>query len=233
MNLTMKRVMVVVAHPDDEVLGCGSMVQKILHEGGSVRIMIMGEGSSCRFPRHQIDSEEVKNVIQQRRSFADKALTVLGVKDAVFGDLPCGRFDSIPIIDIGKRIEEQIADFQPDTIISHFNNDANSDHRLTINAVIAATRPVPEACVKTVLSCEIPSSTEWRFVETFKPNFFVNADSYIDKKIKAFDYYFPTEGREFPFPRSEEGILTLARYRGMQVGLNYAEAFEIVRSISS
>jgi LmbE family N-acetylglucosaminyl deacetylase len=231
MTTGMNKVLVVVAHPDDEVLGCGATIDKIVRSGGQVRVLVLGEGSSCRYPREMIDSEQIREDIAQRRRFADAALAVLGVSDAVFGDLPCGRFDTVPIIDIGKKIEAQITDFQPDTVITHFVGDANSDHRITLNAVIAATRPIPRGGVKTVLSFETPSSTEWRFVESFQPNFFVNVTAHIDQKIKAFDCYSETEGRPFPFPRCTEGLRTFAKFRGMQVGVDYAEAYHLVRTI--
>lgn len=231
MNVTMNRVLVVVAHPDDEVLGCGATIHKIIRGGGVVRVLVLGEGSSCRYSKDMLGSEQVRTEISQRRQFADEALAVLGVVDAVFGDLPCGRFDTVPIIDIGKQIEAQIADFRPDTVITHFGGDANSDHRLTFNAVIAATRPVPRGVVKTVLSFETPSSTEWRFVDSFQPNFFVDISDLIGQKIKAFDCYAETEARPFPFPRCAEGLRTYAKFRGMQIGVGYAEAYQVVRAI--
>ncbi len=227
----MTRVLVVVAHPDDEVLGCGATIHKIIRGGGIVRVLILGEGSSCRYPKEMLESEQVRLDIAQRRRFADNSLAVLGVTDVVFGDIPCGRFDSVPIIDIGKQIEMQIADFRPDTVITHFVSDANSDHRITFNATIAATRPVPQGIVKTVLSFETSSSTEWRFVDVFRPSLFVDVTDHIDTKIKAFECYMPTEGKPFPFPRSEIGLMTLARYRGMQAGVCCAEAFEVVRCV--
>jgi LmbE family N-acetylglucosaminyl deacetylase len=231
MNGKMDRVLVVVAHPDDEVLGCGATICKIICNGGAVRVLILGEGSSCRYPQQMLGSDQVCHEMLQRRQFAEEALTVLGATDAVFGNLPCGRFDTTPIIDIGKQIEIQIADFQPDTVITHFAGDANSDHRITFNAVIAATRPVPKGVVRTVLSFETPSSTEWRFVDAFAPNFFIDVTEYIDLKIKAFDCYSETEARPFPFPRCEQGLRTYASFRGMQVGVQCAEAFQLVRSV--
>lgn len=229
--MSMNRVMIVVAHPDDEVLGCGATLRRLIVEGKSVRVVVLGEGSSCRYPRHMINSEEVQQEIAQRRSYAEQSFAVLGVSDVVYGELPCGRFDTEPVIDIGQQIEQQIVDFQPDTLITHCGHDANSDHRITFNAAIAATRPIPGSCVKTLLSFETPSSTEWRFVEVFRPSLFVDVADYIDSKIKAFDCYMPTEGKPFPFPRSAEGLMTLARYRGMQSGIACAEAFEVIRSV--
>lgn len=225
------RALVVAAHPDDEVLGCGATIHKILGQGGHVRVLILGEGSTCRYPADLITSAEARAAIAQRRGFADQALASLGVVDAVFGDLPCGRFDQVPLIDIGKTIEEQIRQFRPDTVLTHFGQDANSDHRLAFNAVITATRPVPGSPVRNVMCFETLSSTEWRFVETFHPNFFIDVDAHIEAKVKAFSFYFPTEGKKFPFPRCEEGLRLQARVRGMQVGIPHAEAFQIVRSV--
>lgn len=233
MTLTLDRVLVVVAHPDDEVLGCGATLHKLVSQGKQVRILIMGEGSSCRFPIEELNSQEVIETITQRQSFADAAMKVLGINDVVYGSLPCGRFDDQPIIDIGKTIEHHIAEFQPETLITHFGKDNNSDHRHTFDAVGAATRPVTGMPVKTVLSMETLTATEWRFVDAFSPNFFVDVTDHMDAKIKAFDCYFETEGKPFPYPRCGEGLETLAKFRGMQVGLNRAEAFHIVRSIAN
>jgi LmbE family N-acetylglucosaminyl deacetylase len=227
----MKRVLVVVAHPDDEVLGCGATIRKLVEGGAVVRVLVVGEGSSCRHPADRLASAEVQAEIVQRRTFADAAMQVLGVTDAVFCDFPCGRFDTAPVIDIGKLVETHIADFKPDTLMTHYGEDANSDHRVTFNAVIAATRPTPSAHVRTVLCFETPSSTEWRFVETFRPNLFIEVGRQMEAKVAAFDCYLETEGRPFPFPRCKEGLLTLSRYRGMQVGVEHAEAFLVVRSV--
>lgn len=230
--MNMRRVLVVVAHPDDEVLGCGATIRKLIESGSQVRILILGEGSSCRYPLEQIESQEVKFAIRQRRDFADASMDVLGVSDAWFSDFPCGRFDTVPVIDIGKLVESHIWQFQPDTVITHHGKDTNSDHRITFNAVITATRPIPENCVRTVLSFETLTSTEWRFVDTFQPSVFVEVARQIELKIQAFNCYYESEGRAFPFPRCSEGLMTLARFRGMQIGVEYAEAFVLVRTVA-
>lgn len=231
--MKIERILVVAAHPDDEVLGCGGTIHKLLDQGAAIRVLVVGEGSSCRYPLEELDTPAARNSIEQRRSFAYQAAKRLGIDDLVLHDFPCGRFDQIPIIDIGKLIEEHIADFQPDTLFTHNGQDTNSDHRITFNASLAATRPTPGHPVKQVLSFEILSSTEWRFEHAFTPNLFFDIGSHVDAKIEAFACYQMTEGRPFPFPRCEEGLRTQARMRGMQVGLPYAEAFQAVRVIVS
>ena len=228
--INFKKVLIVVAHPDDEVLGCGGIIQLFLKKNIKFKILILGEGSSCRFNANEINSQKVKQIITQRQDFAKNSFKVLGVSDYLFNDFPCGRFDTIPIIDIGKFIEHFIDEYKPDTLITHSENDTNSDHRIVFNAVNAATRPTPTCIVQNVLTFEIPSSSEWRFIETFKPNFFVDISKFIERKIEAFECFFETEGRPFPFPRSREGLLTYAKFRGLQSGCKYSEAFRIIRS---
>ena len=228
--LQKERVLAVVAHPDDEILGCGATLHKIMRNGGIVKVLILGEGSSCRFPASLVYTEEVKSRIEERTSFAKLAHTALGLNDVVFDNLICGRFDQEPIIDIGKRIEKQISEFLPDTVITHWGHDANSDHRITFEATLTATRPIPGSPLKNLLCFETPSSSEWRVSKAFTPNYFVDIDKDLDAKIAAFNCYAPTESKPFPFPRNEEGLRSFAKLRGMQVGINNAEAFEIIRS---
>lgn len=231
--MNFSRVLVVVAHPDDEVLGCGGTMSKLVAEGKQLRVVILAEGSSCRFNKDQVTCDASRAAMEQRRSFAEKAMRVLGVKDFVFHNLPCGRLDQEPIIDISKIIENHIRDFRPDTVFTHSGDDANSDHRITFNAVITATRPVPGTYVKNVLTMEILSSSEWRFIDNFKPSFFIDIAGHLEAKVKSFDCYYPTEGQAFPHPRCDAGLKIQAQMRGMQVGLSQAEAFQLVRSIQS
>ena len=226
----MDNVLVVAAHPDDDILGCGATMHKLIRNGKFVRVVFLGEGTTCRFPEGQRDSEEARRTIEQRADFARAALAVIGVKDFAFYNLPCGSFDTVPIIRIAALVEEEIAFSKPDTILTHFTNDTNNDHRLTFQATIQATRPGALNFVQNILSFEVLSSTEWRFTEVFKPNFFVNTEADIAAKITALGKY-ETEQRPFPFPRSPEGLATQSKMRGMQVGLRDAEAFSIVRSV--
>lgn len=228
-----KRTLIVVAHPDDEVLGSGGTICRLLDQGTRLRVVVLAEGSSCRYELDNVESEDSKAARAQRQGFAEKAMRVLGVDDFVFHNLPCGRMDQVPIIDTGKIIEAHIRDLKPDTVFTHSGKDANSDHRITFNAAIAATRPQPGSCVRKVLSMEILSSSEWRFTDVFVPSVFVDIEKYLDRKTAAFDCYYPTEGQAYPHPRCEQGLRTQAAMRGMQVGLKFAEAFQLVRSIES
>lgn len=228
--MRMNRILVVAAHPDDDVLGCGATIRKLVIEGWAVRVIFLGEGTTCRFPEEEIDSEDARAEILHRRNCAIDALGVLGVQDFHLYELPCGRFDTVPILHLARLVEKEIEYFCPDTIFTHFENDTNNDHRLAFQATLQATRPGALNRVANLLSFEVASSTEWRFVDCFQPNFFVDVENEIEWKIQALAKY-DTEQRPFPFPRSPEGLRAQSMVRGMQAGLRAAEAFSIVRSI--
>ena len=160
-----------------------------------------------------------------------KSLKILGGKKVKFFNLPCGRFDTVPIIDIAKIVEEEISIFDPNIVITHSNTDVNNDHRLTFQAVLQSTRPSINNNVNMVLSFEILSSTERSFYNNFNPNYFVKLNKNdISKKQNALRC-FKSEIGKFPFPRSSKGIEVLANFRGLQCGSEYAEAFQIIRKI--
>lgn len=226
----MKKILIVAAHPDDEILGCGGTIIKLLNEGRRCKIIFLAEGSSARFDI-KTDQDKIAEDIKQRTLSAIKAMNIIGCDNYKFYNLPCGRLDSIPLIELGKFIEKEIKHFQPDTIFTHSFVDVNNDHRLVFQAVLQATRPNALNFVKKVYSFEILTSTEWRFHEAFKPNFFIQlSEQQLQQKILALNAY-QSEVHEFPYPRSEEGLKTQAQYRGMQIGCNYAEAFTLIREI--
>lgn len=228
----MKKVLVICAHPDDDILGCGGIMSKYTKTGTEFRIIFIAEGSSCRFNTDQFNSDNVAAVINERNNFGIKALERLNIHNYHFYNLPCGRLDTVSIIDINKIIENEISSFKPDTIFTHAENDANNDHGLVFKATIMATRPCNAVRVKSVYSYEILSSSEWKFTNSFEPNSFeeLSAED-VKNKWEALAEY-ETEIREFPFPRSLDGISTLAKYRGLQAGVSYAEAFRLIRKIS-
>ena len=225
----MKKILIIAAHPDDDILGCGGLISKYQSKGVIFKILFIGEGSTCRFK--DPDSKESKSSIEHRNLLALKALKILKVKDIEFNNLACGRFDQIPIIEINKIIEKNIKDFIPDTVITHSPDDANNDHKIVFNATIIATRPGANNHVKKLMSFEILSSSEWAFTDTFKPNYFEElADCHIESKCHALSVY-ESEIKDYPFPRSIEGVRVLAMMRGMQSGFMYAEAFNLIRML--
>jgi LmbE family N-acetylglucosaminyl deacetylase len=222
------KALVIAAHPDDDILGCGATLHKLVAEGHDVRVVFLGEGSTCRFAPDELDARA--EAIAQRQTFAKAALAVLGVTDYAFNDLPCGRFDTVPIVEIAALVEREVATYAPDTVFTHFAHDVNNDHQLTFQAVLQSTRPGSPSAVRHVLSFEVLSTSEWRFIESFQPQLFVNAEAHLAAKVAALACY-ETEVRDFPFPRSAEGVEAQAKTRGMQAGLAAAEAFMVVRSI--
>ena len=226
------RILIVAAHPDDDILGCGGVMARCRKEGAAVKVVFLGEGSTSRFDASDRDGPEALAAIAERRNAAKKALDILGLEDITFHDLSCGRFDRAPILEIGKIIEAEIEAFKPDTVFTHSHVDANNDHGIAFQATLQASRPGALNHVANVLSYEVPTSTEWRFTETFTPNYFIGIEDEIDAKIKAMAAY-GSEQKPYPFPRSAEGLRALAMVRGMQAGIPYAEAFQVIRGILS
>ena len=167
-----KKLLVIAAHPDDELLGCGGSIFKYLNKGVIVKVLFLGEGSTCRYDNPK--SEEALASIKERNSWAVKALDAIGVTDFEFYNLPCGRFDQTPIITINKIIESVIRQFRPDTIFTHSEGDANNDHRIAYRATIMATRPSQENIVNRLFCYEVLSSSEWSYTSSFLPNYFIS-----------------------------------------------------------
>jgi LmbE family N-acetylglucosaminyl deacetylase len=223
----MKRVLIIAAHPDDEILGCGGLIAKYQPQGVRFKIVFIGEGSTCRF--NDPSCEAGIAAIEQRNESAVRAIDLLKVDDIEFNDLPCGRLDQVPIISINKIIEEAISSFCPDTVFTHSAYDANSDHKIVFNATIMATRPVTNNHVCRLMSYEVLSTSEWSFTNTFMPNYFEElSEGELNLKWQALALY-ESEVKKYPFPRSNEGIRALAMMRGMQAGFSYAEAYQLIR----
>jgi LmbE family N-acetylglucosaminyl deacetylase len=226
----MNKILIVAAHPDDDILGCGGLMAKYSKQK-KIRVIFIAEGSSCRFSNLDAGQEVVRNTIIERNSFAVSALKSLGVTDVKFYDLPCGRLDTIPIIDINKIIENEVRSFNPNILMTHSEYDTNNDHRIVNRSVMMATRPGVFDTLKKVISFEIQSSSEWNFNDAFLPNVFEELKgSDLEKKWDALSCY-KSEIQSYPHPRSYKGMQTLARYRGMQIGYNLAEAYRIIWSI--
>lgn len=221
-----KTILIVCAHPDDEVLGCGGTVARYVKEGCEAYTLILGEGLTSR--DEQRDSNKRESELKELKNQAIEANRVLGVSDTFIYDFPDNRFDTVPLLDIIKVIEKIKKEVKPDMIFTHYENDLNIDHRLTYQAVITATRPLFNECVKEIYSFEIITSTEWNYPLAFFPDIFFDISHYIDYKLKAMEAY-KSEIRDYPHPRSLKGIRLNGEYRGMQIGVENAEAFKLVR----
>ena len=223
-------ILVVAAHPDDEILGCGGTMARLAREGREVRIAILAEGISSRYPhREDADERQFRHLHARAQQAADK----IGAKELFLCKLPDNRLDTVPLLDIVKTVEELVARFHPETIYTHHPGDLNVDHGVVHRAVLTATRPMSVQCVREVYAFEVPSSTEWAFHQLepmFRPNVFVDIADSLETKIAALSCY-DTEARTFPHPRSAEALRAIATRWGSVAGLRAAEAFELVRSV--
>jgi len=221
-----KTILIVAAHPDDEVLGCGGTIARLIKEGFEVYTLILGEGITSRDDMR--DRKRREEEITELKGEAKEANKILGVKEVFFYDFPDNRFDTVPFLDIVKVIEKVKNSINPEIIFTHYEMDLNIDHQITYRAVITATRPLKEETVKEIYSFEIPSSTEWRYPLNFSPDVFFDISTTIDIKIKALEKY-KTELKKYPHSRSLEGVKLIAKNWGIKVGLEYVEAFKVVR----
>ena len=223
-------VLVVAAHPDDELLGCGGTAARLAGEGHSVYLSILGEGITSRHTdRAGADPGAIKSLHGSSQRVAD----LLGAKELSFHGLPDNRFDSVPLLDVVKMVEQIIERWRPEAVYTHHGGDLNVDHRILSQAVLTATRPGQRNSVRDVYMFEIPSSTEWAFQQlspAFRPNVFVDISATLDTKLKGMQEY-ESEVRAFPHPRSSEALRAIAQRWGSVAGCKAAEAFELVRSI--
>lgn len=223
-----RKILIVSAHPDDEILGCGATIARLVKDGWEAYTLILGEGVTSRDIKR--DVQKRKREIEKLKKKALRANEIIGVKEVFFFNFPDNRFDSIPLLDIIKAIEKVKLQIKPQVIFTHSETDLNIDHQITYRAVITAARPTPDESVREIYSFEILSSTEWRYPINFSPDLFYDISDTIEIKIKAISMY-KDELRKFPHPRSIEGIRINAKGWGMKVGLKYAEAFKSIRVV--
>ena len=227
----MKTALVIAAHPDDEVLGCGATIARLSAEGWLVHVLIVAEGVTSRGDKGDARaySEQLLDLVK----CAEMANKILGAASVQFLSLPDNRMDSLELLHIVKLVEEVVLRCGPTLVFTHHAGDVNVDHKILHDAVIVACRPQPHHAVRDLLFFEVPSSTEWRPASSgiyFAPNYFYDVSGYIDKKLDAMLAY-KSEMRNFPHPRSIDAINHLARWRGASIGCDAAEAFMLGRSI--
>ena len=221
----MKKVLVLAAHPDDEVLGMGATIAQHTARGDVVRIVVVTDGSSTQYPG---DADTRARKEQE----AVRAAAELGVADYVHLDLPDMRLDTMAHVELNGIVEGHVRDLSPDVVYT-VQPDVNLDHRMLFDAVAVATRPTPGHSVRRLLTYAPSSSTEWTpaAVNWFIPNWYVDVTETLERKVAAFAHY-ETEQREYPHPRSERAIRAAASYHGSSCGCDYAEPFVLVRGIA-
>ena len=226
------KYLIIAAHPDDEVLGCGGSMAKWAKKGHEVHVLIMAEGATSRDKSRDRDSR--KQELSILAQSAKKAADILGVKSVELLNYPDNRMDSVDMLDVVKSVEEIIEKLQPEVVVTHHAGDLNIDHQITHQAVITACRPQPEQTVKRILSFEVPSATEWQSPDSgcpFVPNWFEDITDALPMKMKALEAY-QSEMRPWPHARSIKAVEHLARWRGASAGCEAAESFMLVRNIS-
>ena len=227
----MRTVLVVAAHPDDEILGVGGTVARHAAQQDAVYALILGEGQTSRGTRREDTGREVVEALHRNTLESARAV---GYRDVFFADFPDNRFDGVDLLDIVKTVERKVRDLQPQIIYTHYSGDLNVDHQCTARAVLTATRPMADCGVEAVYAFETLSSSEWNFdysaQPAFCPNVFVDIAAYYGQKEQAMNCYV-SELCAFPHPGSLEGMDVLWRTRGMAAGMRRAEAFMLIREV--
>jgi len=219
-----KKILVVAAHPDDEVLGCGAAMARHAGRGDEVRVLILTDGAGGRY---------AKAMRKTLREDARRSARILGIADVISLDLPNQGLDTLPITKVAQAVEKVLADFGPSVVYTHHRGDLNRDHRIAYEATLVACRPLPGCKVSRLLTYYIPSSSDYNEVDAenvFVPNVFLDAKRYIRTKIDAFLCY-GSEVKAYPHPRSPEALESYARAWGSRVGLEAAEPFRLVREL--
>jgi LmbE family N-acetylglucosaminyl deacetylase len=217
-------VLVVSAHPDDEVLGPGGTLRAHVNAGDRVTAFVACCGTNLRY------GTEAQRKLKEASS---AVAALLGFAEIRHGDLPDQGLDSMSLVRVIDTLERILDEWRPEVLYTHDAADINRDHRILFEALAVAARPYYAPRLRRLACFETPSSTEWgrsAGLPPFDPNLFVDIGSCLEEKIRAFALY-ESEVRPAPHPRSAESLRARARYWGSLVGLEAAEAFRIVREI--
>ncbi len=223
-------VLIIAAHPDDEVLGCGGTMARLAAEGARVSVLILANGLTSR---PDFDPQRDAGALHVHHERARRAGALLGAAEVLVAGLPDQKLDTLPLLQITQTIEREIARVRPEWVFTQHGGDLNLDHAITFRATLTATRPMAGGVVRRLYSYEVPSSSEWAFAQfepRFQPTVFFDIATHLETKIAAMKIY-ESETRAFPHPRSPEAISALARVRGSAAGYLAAEAFHCVRCL--
>lgn len=218
------KVLIIVAHPDDEVLGAGGTIAKYVLSGAEVKLLIVTDGSTSQYR----DEPNLEKIIKEKKMETKKAADILGISEIIYGGLPDMKLDMVEHVKVNHVIESVINKFKPNIVFTHFYGDVNMDHQCVSHSTIVACRPVPGQCVRELYSYYVPSSTDWNIqnsTNTFMPNVFVNIEGEAsERKYKAMACY-GTELRDYPHPRSIEALQVMDKANGVHVGIKSVECF--------
>lgn len=224
------RILVIAAHPDDEVYGMGGTIAKLSSQGHEVHVLIVTDGCTAQYAGRP----DLSEIIETKHAEALKVGCILGVKEVHFGAFPDMKLDTVPHVEVNQLIEETVDDVRPEAVYTHFHGDVNLDHQMVYRSTLVAVRPIPGQCVKELYCYQVPSSTEWspQLAQTaFLPNIMVDISGYEEVKERALLAY-QTEARPYPHPRSPQYVREVDRARGLQWGLGSSEALMLLRKFA-
>lgn len=221
--LDFKKVLILAAHPDDEVLGVGGTIPLLKKDGAHITVVIATDGSSAQYANDR-DAQKKRNDELRR------ANEILGTDALLHWDFPDMRLDTIEHLQLNSALEELLRNGKFDTVFVHHKGDLNKDHCCLHESLLVAARPQPGQFVKNIVSFPVNSSTEWgarSWTTQFCPNFYVDITDSLEKKLAALECY-DGELRGFPHPRSTAAVKNRAAVYGSEVGYHYAEAFQLI-----
>jgi N-acetylglucosamine malate deacetylase 1 len=223
MKLDIKKAIIIAPHPDDETLGVGGTIKRMINESVKVSVLIV---SGHMPPLYKI--ADYKKTLEESK----KVFKYFGVKDYEFLNIPATKVNEISVAELNDKIKKFISKRNPDTIFVPFP-DRHIDHRIIFDSSIVASRPVKTNSPKNVLLYETLSETHWNVPTaepSFVPDFFINIDKELKNKLLALKLYKSQINNKNP-SRSIEAAKALAKFRGSQNGCNYAEAFKVARIV--
>lgn len=221
----MNTVLVVAAHPDDEVLGAGGTLARHVHCGDRVHALLVADGATSRY---------ATGMAEVLAKCTRRAAQVLGFASVDQLSLPDQRLDTMPLLEVTREVEKVVDRLRPDVVYTHFPGDVNADHGVVARAAWTACRPYVLPGLRLFAVFETPSSTEWAWPiegSTFGPALFVDVTSTLDEKLDAMSCY-ESELRDYPHPRSLRALRERAAYWGSRVGRPAAEAFQVLRQVT-
>jgi LmbE family N-acetylglucosaminyl deacetylase len=219
------KILIVAAHPDDEVLAMGGTIARLSNEGSDVQVVFLATGMLARGK-----SKWHLKGLSKLQEDSRKALKLLKAQPPVFGKLPDNQLDTVPFLEVVHIVERHIVNLKPDVIYTHWRSELNVDHQIVYRAVVTATRPF-QSNVSSLYAFSVPEATMYVPENDFQPNYYVDIAKTLKIKIEAMNLY-RTEQRQKPHVRSREGIETVASYYGFMSGLEYAEPFYLLRQVN-